>query len=42
MNGLVDLWYNVYIDKKTTKELWESLDQKCKIEDVGAKNFIIG
>ena len=42
MNGLVDSLYNVYTDKKTTKELWESLDEKNKIEDVGAKKFIVG
>ena len=28
MNELVDSLYNVYTDKKTTKELWESLDRK--------------
>ncbi|RVW50112.1 hypothetical protein CK203_114527 [Vitis vinifera] len=30
MNGLVDSLYNVYSDKKTAKELWESLDRKYK------------
>lgn len=28
--------------KKTTKELWEFLDQKYEMEDIGAKKFIIG
>ncbi|KAL2472164.1 zinc knuckle (CCHC-type) family protein [Abeliophyllum distichum] len=42
MNGLVDLLYNVYITMKTAKELWESLDRKYKIEDAGAKKFIVG
>ena len=27
---------------KTTKELWESLDRKYKIEDVEAKKFVVG
>ena len=26
MNGLANSLYNVYTDKKTVKELWESLD----------------
>ena len=42
MNALTDSLYNVYTDKKTTKELWESLDRKYKIEDVGAKKFVVG
>ncbi|RVW26496.1 Retrovirus-related Pol polyprotein from transposon TNT 1-94 [Vitis vinifera] len=42
MNGLADSLYNVYSDKKTAKELWESLDQKYKTEDAGAKKFVVG
>ncbi|WJZ96894.1 hypothetical protein VitviT2T_015540 [Vitis vinifera] len=42
MNGLADSLYNVYSDKKTAKELWESLDRKYKTEDVGAKKFVVG
>ncbi|KAM7484120.1 hypothetical protein LguiA_000129 [Lonicera macranthoides] len=42
MNGLADSLYNVYIEKKTAKELWEALDHKYKIEDAGAKKFIVG
>ncbi|WKA11227.1 hypothetical protein VitviT2T_028751 [Vitis vinifera] len=42
MNGLADSLYNVYSDKKTAKELWESLDQKYKTEDAGAKKFVMG
>ena len=42
MNALTDSLYNVYIDKKKDKELWESLDQKDKIEDARAKNFVMG
>lgn len=30
MNELGDTLYNVYIGKRTTKELWESLDKKYK------------
>ena len=41
MNALTDSLCNVYIDKKTAKELWESLDQKYKIEDAEAKKFVV-
>ena len=41
MNGLTDFLYNVYSNKKTTKELWASLEQKYKTKDVGAKKFIM-
>ena len=42
MNVLTDSLYNVYIDKKTTKELWESLDRKYKTKDTRAKKFVVG
>ena len=42
MNALTDFLYNVYSDKKTTKELWESLDRKYKTEDARAKKFVVG
>ncbi|KAL2526336.1 Retrovirus-related Pol polyprotein from transposon TNT 1-94 [Abeliophyllum distichum] len=42
MNGLADSLYNVYYTIKTAKELWESLDKKYKIEDAGAKKFLVG
>ena len=42
LNALTDSLYNVYTDKKTTKELCESLDQKYKTEDVEAKKFVVG
>ena len=42
MIALTDSLYNVYTDKKTTKELLESLDRKYKTEDVGAKKFVVG
>ena len=41
-NGLSDSLYNVYIRKKTAKELWESLDWKYKTEDTGTKKFVVG
>ena len=41
MNVLTDSLYNVYTDKKTAKELWESLDRKYKIEDAKAKKFVV-
>lgn len=40
LNCLVDLLYNVYSMKKMTKELWESLQQKHKIEDIGTSRFL--
>ena len=39
MNVLTDSLYNVYLDKKTAKEQWESLYQKYKTKDVRAKKF---
>ena len=42
MNAFTNSLYNVYTDKKTTKELWESLDRKYKTKDVGAKKFVGG
>ena len=42
MNALIDSSYNEYLDKKTTNELWESLDRKYKTEDVEAKKFVVG
>ena len=42
MNALTDSLYNVYSDKKTTNDLWNSLDQKYKIEDIWAKKLFHG
>ena len=42
LNGLTDSLYNVYYTKSSANELWESLDQKYKPEDAGAKNFFHG
>lgn len=42
LNGLDDALYNVYCGVKTSKELWNFLEKKYKIEDAGAKKFVIG
>ena len=42
MNALTYSLYNVYLDKKTTKGISESLDHKYETEDAGAKKFIVG
>ena len=42
MNALTDSLYNVYLDKKKVKDLWESVDGKYKTEDIGAKKFVVG
>ncbi|KZV53575.1 hypothetical protein F511_27299 [Dorcoceras hygrometricum] len=41
LNGLADALYNVFCEKKTAKELWESLDRKYKTEDAGAIKFLV-
>ena len=41
MNALTDSLYNVYQDKKTTKEIWESLNRLYKTEDAGVKKFVV-
>ncbi|KAG8482581.1 hypothetical protein CXB51_024025 [Gossypium anomalum] len=41
LNGLLDSLYEVYSVKKTTNELWISLDHKYKTEDDGAKKFLV-
>ena len=42
LNGLDDSLYNVYILITMTKKVWVSLDKKYKIEDAGAKKFVVG
>ena len=42
MNSLNDSLYNVYSSKRSSKELWESLDRKYKTEDAGSKKYIVG
>ena len=42
MTSLNDSLYDVCRTKKSTKELWESLDQKYKIKEARAKMFVLG
>ena len=42
MNCLNGSLYDVYIAKKLTKELQDSLDQKYKTKDARAKKFVMG
>ena len=42
LNGLDNMLYNVYSPLKTTKELWGSLEKKCKTEDADTKKFVVG
>ena len=42
LNGLENSLYNVYCAFNTAREMWESLDKKYKIEDVGLKKFVVG
>ncbi|PKI41844.1 hypothetical protein CRG98_037768 [Punica granatum] len=42
MNNLHDSLYSVYQGFMIAKELWESLDRKYKLEDAGAKKFLVG
>ena len=42
VKALTNSLYNVYSNKKTAREIWESLDRKYKTEDVGAKKFVVG
>ena len=42
INALTSCLYNVYSNKKTAKEVWESLDRNYKTEDVGTKKFFMG
>ncbi|CAM8944214.1 unnamed protein product [Rhodiola kirilowii] len=42
LNSLNDVLYKVYCTKTSTKELWESLDQKYRTENAGSKKYIVG
>ena len=42
LNSLTDPLYNVYSMKKSTKEPWESINKKYKIEDASTKKFVVG
>ncbi|XP_052173335.1 uncharacterized protein LOC127788770 [Diospyros lotus] len=42
LSGLVDSLYNVYCTAyPTSKQLWEALDKKYKLEDAGTKKFLV-
>ena len=41
LNDLIDMLYNMYSSKPTSKELHESLKHKYKSEDVRAKKWIV-
>ena len=38
---MMNSMYNVYRSKTTTKDFWESIEHKYKIEDAGAKKWIV-
>ena len=42
LGGLNNTMYNVYQGMSSAKILWESLEKKYKIEDVGHKKFTVG
>ena len=42
MNCLENNLYDIYSSYKTIKQVWEMLEKKYKIEDAGAKKFVIG
>ena len=42
LNRLENNLYDIYSSYKTAKEVWEMLEKKYKIEDAGAKKFVIG
>ncbi|XP_021979236.1 uncharacterized protein LOC110875347 [Helianthus annuus] len=41
LNGLSDVLYNVYNNVKTSKDLWDALEKKYKMEDAGTKKFVV-
>ncbi|XP_070049711.1 uncharacterized protein [Nicotiana tomentosiformis] len=40
LSGLEDDPYNIYSNVKISKELWDALEKKYKIEDAGLKKFV--
>jgi len=42
LNRMDDTLYDVYAAFKTVREVWESLEEKYKTEDVGSKKFVVG
>lgn len=41
LNCLDDTLYDIYLVYYTAKEVWDSLEKKYKMEDVGAQKFVI-
>ncbi|KAB2632122.1 hypothetical protein D8674_028369 [Pyrus ussuriensis x Pyrus communis] len=41
LNSLDDNLYEIYSLCKIAKELWESLEKKCRIDDADSKKFVI-
>ncbi|XP_047942799.1 uncharacterized protein LOC125189579 [Salvia hispanica] len=41
LNGLGDSLYSIFAGAKTSKALWEALDKKYHVEDVGTKKFVV-
>lgn len=41
LSGLQDNLYNGYRNMKNSKKLWDDLEKKYKIEDVGIRKFIV-
>lgn len=41
LNGLFDSFCTIYSEKKIAKELWKSLDQQYRTEDVGSNKFVM-
>ncbi|XP_027060865.1 uncharacterized protein [Coffea arabica] len=42
LNRLDDTLYDIYSAYSTAKEVWDSLEKKYKMDDAGAKKFVIG
>ena len=41
LDALSDHSYDLYIDTQSTKEIWNTLDFKYKVQKEGAKKFLI-
>ena len=43
LSGLTDSLYNVYCNAyQTSRQLWEALDKKYKLENASTKKFLVG
>ena len=41
LNALGDTLFNIFSPKESAKALWESLEKKYKVDDAGAKKFVV-